>query len=121
MKVITWNCNMVFRKKADIILALKPDILVIPECEHPDKLKFSEETLKPNDKLWIGTNQNKGLGVFSYSDFRFSLDETFNPDFKTIIPIQVTGGIVDFTLLAIWANNPNDPDGHYVEQIVNGK
>ena len=27
MKIITWNCNMAFRKKAHIILALKPDIL----------------------------------------------------------------------------------------------
>jgi endonuclease/exonuclease/phosphatase family metal-dependent hydrolase len=28
----------------------------------------------------------------------------------------VTGGKYDFTLFAIWANNPHDPDGQYVEQ-----
>jgi exonuclease III len=36
MKIITWNCNMAFRKKADWILQYEPDILIIPECEHPE-------------------------------------------------------------------------------------
>ena len=34
-----------------------------------------------------------------------------------IIPIAVTGGYFDFNLFAIWANNPKDPDGHYITQI----
>jgi len=43
---------MAFRKKEDIILAFKPDILIIPECEHPDKLQFEKSNLKPTDTLW---------------------------------------------------------------------
>lgn len=34
-----------------------------------------------------------------------------------IIPIAVTGGSIDFNLFAIWANNPADQEGHYIEQI----
>jgi exodeoxyribonuclease III len=117
MKIITWNCNMAFRKKADFILAYKPDILIVPECEHPDKLKFNNDTLKPNDILWFGMNQNKGLGIFSYSKFKFSLLKSHNPDLRIIIPISVTDGKYDFTLYAIWANNPDDPDGQYIEQV----
>ena len=30
MKIITWNCNMAFRKKAALILKHKPDILIVP-------------------------------------------------------------------------------------------
>ena len=108
---------MAFRKKADLILAYKPDILVVPECEHPDKLRFQNNTPKPKDLLWFGTNQNKGLAIFSYSKFRFKLLKTHNPDLRMIIPIGVTGGKYDFTLYAIWANNPDDPDGQYVEQV----
>ena len=108
---------MAFRKKADFILKHKPDILIVPECEHPDKLKFSTDTPKPNDILWFGTNQNKGLGIFSYGDFKFKLLETHNPELKLIIPIAVTSSQYDFTLYAIWANNPNDPDGQYIEQV----
>ena len=111
MKIITWNCNMAFRKKAGHILAYKPDILVVPECEHPDKLKFSDDVPKPIDMLWFGENKNKGLGIFSYSHFKFKLIKTHNPEFKMIVPIAVTGSNYKFTLYAVWANNPADPDG----------
>lgn len=117
MKIITWNCNMAFRKKAVYILAHNPDILIIPECEHPDKLPFVENTPIPTDFIWMGDNKNKGLGIFSYSHFRFKVLRNHNPNLKTIIPVKVTGNDVQFTLFAIWANNPTDPDGQYVEQI----
>lgn len=117
MKLITWNCQGAFRKKADIILTQRPDILVVQECEHPDKLVFSSTTQRPNDFLWFGDNKHKGLGIFSYSNFRFQLLDRHNADIKIISPISVTGGQIDFTLFAIWANNNNDPDGQYVEQV----
>jgi exodeoxyribonuclease-3 len=117
MKIITWNCNMAFRNKADFILAYKPDILIVPECEHPDKLLFKDDTPKPTTVLWFGENRNKGLGVFSYSDFRFKVLKAHNDDLKMIVPIKVSGGQFDFTLFAIWANNPDDPDGQYITQI----
>ena len=40
MRIIAWNCNMAFRKKAQAILAMAPDILVLPECECSEKLIF---------------------------------------------------------------------------------
>ena len=64
---------MAFRKKAPYILAHRPDILVVPECEHPDKLKFTDDTPLPTDILWFGDNKNKGLGVFSYSDVKLAI------------------------------------------------
>jgi exodeoxyribonuclease-3 len=117
MKIATWNCNMVFRKKAEIILRHNPDILVIPECEHPGKLKFSGGIPEPRDVLWFGSNQNKGLGIFSYGDFKFKLLKQYNPDFKLVIPISMTNGENKFILYAIWANNPADPEGQYVTQV----
>ena len=39
MKVITWNCKMKFREDFSEIFPLKPDILVIPECENIDEVK----------------------------------------------------------------------------------
>jgi len=117
MKIIAWNCQGAFRRKAAFILTHKPDILVISECEHPDKFKFESNKLRPKDSVWFGNNTNKGLGVFSYGNFRFKLLESHNPNFKSILPIAVTGGEIDFTLLAVWANNPADPDGVYVTQV----
>lgn len=108
---------MAFRKKAGFILAHQPDILIVPECEHPDKLLFPVGIPKPTDTLWFGKNQHKGLGIFSYGNYRFKLIKKHNENFKMIIPVSVTGGPFDFNLFAIWAYNPNDADGHYITQI----
>lgn len=108
---------MAFRKKADFILKHKPDILIVPECEHPDKLIFSIDTPKPTDILWFGKNQNKGLAIFSYSEYRFSILDNHNLELQMIIPISVTSKLFSFNLFAIWANNPTDQDGQYVEQV----
>ena len=108
---------MAFRKKADFLLKHQPDIVIIPECEHPDKLKFNTGTLRPTDIFWYGTNPNKGLGVFSYSNYKFKLLDTHNPDFRMVLPFSVTGGKIDFTLLAIWANNPDDRNYQYIGQV----
>ena len=108
---------MAFRKKAEFILAHKPDILIVPECEHPDKLKFKKGVQLPDNIIWHGDNVNKGLGVFSYNNYKFRLIKSHNTDFKNILPIKVTGGPEEFMLFAIWANNPADKDGPYVTQV----
>lgn len=108
---------MAFRKKAEFILSLKPDILIVPECEHPDKQKFKSGLIAPTDVLWFGSNSNKGLGIFSYSDYKFKLLEVYNPMLKTIIPLSVTNRKHSFTMFAIWANNLEDHEGHYIEQV----
>jgi len=108
---------MAFRKKAELILKYKPDILIVPECEHPDKLNFYPGTPNPTHTLWFGNNKNKGLGIFSYSDYKFTLLEEYNPEFKLVVPLAVSRKRSRFTLYAIWANNPSDRDGAYVTQI----
>jgi exodeoxyribonuclease-3 len=108
---------MAFRKKANSILTHKPDILVVPECEHPDKLHFADGTPKPTDCLWFGSNLNKGLAVFTYCDLKLQVLAVHNEDFKMVVPIAVCGKEFEFTLFAIWANNPTDADGQYVTQV----
>ena len=108
---------MAFRKKAIHLIKYEPDILVIPECEHPERLVFPPGIDRPNEMLWFGENQNKGLGIFFYGRFRLTKLDIHKEQLRTIVPIRVQNGRREFTLLAIWANNPDDPDGQYVEQI----
>lgn len=108
---------MAFRKKVDHILKYQPDILIVPECEHPDKLKFCDKNGSPDSIIWSGDNLNKGIGVFSYNNYQLKSHPSYEPGFKHIIPISVTGGETDFTLFAIWANNPLDKGFQYVGQI----
>src|SRR5690349_19551339 len=103
MKIITWNCNMAFRKKAAAILEHQPDILVIPECEHPENLLFATGIPKPSGMLWFGNNRHKGLGIFSYGHFKLQALDCHNPQLRTIVPIFVTGKRINFNLYAIWA------------------
>ena len=118
MKIIEWNCQGAFRKKHENILSQKPDILIVPECESEEKLKFGKLTPKPNQFIWFGDSPNKGIGIFSYSDFKIETLTCYNPNFRYIIPIKVTKGKKSFLLFAIWAmDNKDSPETRYIGQI----
>ena len=118
MKLISWNCQGAFRKKADVILTHRPDLLVIQECEHPDKLKLNPALPKPNDTHWYSDGGRKGLGLFSYSGYKFELLPDFNPEFRYILPFRITGNGQTFTFFAIWAmDNKEKREARYIGQV----
>lgn len=118
MRIIEWNCQGAFRKKNSKILALQPDILIIPECENEDKLKFGKLTPKPTDFFWYGDSGHKGIGVFSYSDYKFEILKEFNPNFRHIIPLKVMSKNSSFLLFAIWTkDNKENPELGYISQV----
>jgi exodeoxyribonuclease III len=117
MKIVAWNCNMAFRKKLPLIIELKPDIVVVPECEKPDRFQFDLYSEKPTDIIWMGNNPNKGLAVFSFNGYRLELLNCHNDSFKTILPILVSNNGFEFVLFAIWANNPTEKGSQYIEQV----
>lgn len=109
---------MAFRKKAAYILAEDPDILIVPECENLDRLTFGKNSKQPTSSVWYGNNPHKGIGVFSFGDYKIKLLENHNPAFKYILPLSIFNDKSDFTVFAIWAQKPEKHDG-YVEQIWN--
>ena len=118
MKIIEWNSQGAFRKKHEHILSLNPDILVIPECESEEKLNFGKLTPKPDDFMWAGDSPNKGIGIFSYSDYKLKLLPSYNPNFRYIIPLKVSNNKGSFLLFAIWAmDNKEFPEARYIGQI----
>ena len=82
MRIIEWNCQGAFRLKNEEIFELKPDILIVLECETEDKLEFGKLTPIPNDFIWYSDNNKKGVGVFSYSNYKFKLLNEFNPEYR---------------------------------------
>jgi exodeoxyribonuclease III len=120
MRIIEWNCQGAFRLKNKEILELTPDILIIPECEQENKLQFGHLTPQPNDFLWYGDTGKKGIAIFSYSNYKFRLLKEFNPDYRYVIPLEVTDGKNSFLLFAVWAmDNKQNPLARYIGQVWN--
>ena len=95
MRVITWNCNLKFKEKFELIDSYDPDICFIQECE---KLKSD---FFPNYKyFWTGKNENKGLGVLTKKN-DFLVDETHNKDLINFLPIKSD----NLKLLGVWSFN----------------
>lgn len=109
---------MAFRKKADFILELKPDVLIIPECENEEKLNFGLFAEKPNSIVWYGNNPNKGIGVFSYGDYKVELLNVHNPQFQFVLPLSVTNLNHTWIVFAVWSQKPELND-NYTEQVWN--
>ena len=102
MKIITWNCNMAFRKKWHVVAELNPDILVLQECENESRFGQSQWFPRYNEFIWMGENENKGVGIMSFNRYHIELLPRHAAAFRYIVPVRVTGES-PFNLFAIWA------------------
>lgn len=120
MRIVEWNCQGAFRLKNKEVFELRPDILIIPECEREEKLEFGKLTPRPKDFLWYGDTGKKGIAVFSFSDYKLRLLKEFNPEFRYIVPLEVSNKTNSFLLFAVWAmENKQNPLARYIGQVWN--
>lgn len=103
MKIISWNCNMAFRKKYEKVLSLAPDLLVLQECENDKKLKDALSQFDHNQVIWHGNNQHKGVAIISFNSIKIELIEDHKLEFEYIIPLKLTNGSLEINLFCIWA------------------
>lgn len=117
MKIITWNSQSKFVDNFKEIKKENADIYVIQECENPKITKSEEYKEFASNSIWIGDNQNYGLGIFANEDIKLDLVDLDNKGLRYFIPVNVNG---DFNLLGIWTNP--DMDGnkviHYPKEIT---
>lgn len=111
-KLVTWNCNMAFRKKKGRILQYDPDILVIQECENPDT---SGDWSEFSDWMWIGEDDHKGLGVFSRNGLFLETAGVEGVGGRFTLPVTTDGSI---DVLGVWAvNDKQNPEKRYIGQV----
>lgn len=104
MRIVAWNCNMALERKIGALLDLRPDIAVISECARPELLRSrSRSAWLQADPVWIGRNPHKGLAVLAFNGYALSLSETYDPHFRYVAPVHVSGP-TPCTLLAAWVN-----------------
>jgi len=119
MRVVTWNCQMAFRKKFEVIEALEPDILVIPESESPEFLAQKGAALPWVNHVWVGENPTKGLSVFARAEFALTLKPSHEPSHRFVVPVEVTGPEGCFDLYAFWTQAEKTLSKGYVTHALN--
>jgi exodeoxyribonuclease-3 len=102
MRIVTWNCNMALHDKYDHLLALRPDIAIVPECANLNRLREKAPGFSPASSIWIGDNHHKGLGVFTFGPYRSEQSAIYQSKFPHIVPLRISGP-TQFNLLAVWA------------------
>ena len=122
MRILTWNCQGAFRKKAERILSFEPDIAVIQECESPETLDFPSQVKQPQQALWFGDDPNKGLGVFAYRDWELQTAPCYDLPIRHCVPVQVNTQN-PFNLVAVWTKGPGEQDpqgyiGHALQATI---
>ena len=96
MRIVSWNCNLKLAKKFDQVAELKPDILVVQECERLPVDYFPGASFH-----WLGQSENKGLGVVLFGQ-RTRIASCYDNKLAFFLPLELEGGV---HLLACWAFN----------------
>lgn len=103
LRIVVWNCAQAFHTKYQhLIDQLDPDVAIISECAHPDILLKRKVPLAPGTYDWFGENLQKGLGVFTFHDYRIPVPAGGDLAYKWILPVSITGP-QNFNLIAVWA------------------
>ncbi len=118
MRFVTWNCQGAFHRKHDFVAALRPDVLIVPECEKLTGITPSLESLPVQSYEWFGTNPRKGIAVISYGEYTLRVHPSYDPEvkFRWIVPICVSGPVA-LTLFAVWTLPLGDQGGRYVRPL----
>ncbi|MBX3617731.1 endonuclease/exonuclease/phosphatase family protein [Nitrosomonas sp.] len=114
MKIVSWNCNGALRKKLDILSVLDPDICIIQECEDPTRCSDVSYRKWAQNYLWIGSNKNRGLGVFVKPDVSLERVNLDPGPLEFFLPCIVANRI---SLLAAWTRQANSPTFRYIGQL----
>lgn len=113
MKVVTWNCNGALRKKHAAIDQLGADLLIVQECEDPERSTVAYREWA-GEYLWHGENKNKGIGIFVRSKVSVEQLDWDDDGLQLFLPCRVDD---KFVLLAVWTKYANSPNFRYIGQL----
>lgn len=98
MRIVSWNCNGAFRKKYQLMKALKADVYVIAECEKPEKYFEPFADFCPHH-IWTGENENKGLCVFARDGIQMVENDWESYCLRHFLSVRINNA---FDLLGVW-------------------
>lgn len=95
MRIVSWNCNVGFEKKRDVLMSLQPDILVLQECSAKDIANTDAPF-----KHWIGSNPKKGMAIIGFSNHEYTIDSSYTEELPWFLPVRVEN--VPLHILGLW-------------------
>lgn len=114
MKIISWNCNGKFREKYKEIKKYDADIYVIQECENPQTTSNADYKNFASNCIWVGKNNNKGLGIFAKATIKLKDNKWKSYCLKYFVSVRVNN---KFNLLGVWACDPYIEE-YYIYQNI---
>lgn len=96
MRIISWNCNMGFEKKRDMVMSLQPDIVVLQECSAKDIANTDAPF-----KHWVGSNKHKGMAIIGFANYKYTIDGSYTQEWPWFLPVRVED--VPLHILGLWA------------------
>ncbi|MBH2016809.1 MAG: endonuclease/exonuclease/phosphatase family protein [Burkholderiales bacterium] len=114
MKIVNWNCNGALRHKLTKLSTFEADIYVIQECEDPHRSKSDQYKEWAANCVWVGTNKNRGLGVFAKPDVQIDVVPLDCAPLELFLPCVINQ---QFNLLAAWTREANSPTFRYIGQL----
>jgi len=113
VRIVTWNCNGVFRRKLEAVDALNADVLVIQECEDP--AQSSGDYLKwAGDYLWTGYDKNKGIGIFPRKGQSVEPLDWPGKEYQLFLPARIDR---IHSLIGVWTQNCKPATLSYIGQF----
>lgn len=104
VRLVEWNVAMSLHTKVQLLTGLAPDVAVLPESAHPDRVGEALAAAGATSMQWIGTNPNKGLLVAAFGDWTLRIDAAYDPGYQWVLPVHVDGP-ARIRLLAVWDMN----------------
>lgn len=115
MRIVTWNCAGALRRKRAALDALNADVLVIQECENPavSADRSYREWAERHAGQWVGSNKNKGLGVFVRPGHSLAVAPWIASGLQCFLPCLIDG----MPLLAVWTKKSDSDRYDYIGQL----
>lgn len=114
MVIINWNCNGAFRKKFIQLEQFEADIIVIQECEDPERSNDKNYREWAKNFIWTGDNKDKGLGIFCKESVKISNNNWETNNLKYFVSANIND---DFNIIGLWNHHANSPTFGYIGQF----
>ncbi len=91
---------MSFGRKRELILALRPDVLIVQEASRGDI-----EDLPSAFKHWVGSNPHKGLAVVAFANHDYQISDLYTDELPWFVPLRIEN--LNLNVLGVWAHVKN--------------